>query len=197
MNQVPNVLVTDPDGSSRVVDLFSKLANDRNLFITGEIDEEVSNLIIAQMLYLNSKDAGQPIYLYINSPGGDALSGLAIVDVIKSIRAPVYTFCIAACASAAALIFSSGRKGNRYVYKHSRIMIHAVRGMMNGPINEVKINYNLMEELNVDMCEVLSSNTGQTFQKIEQDTYHDRWFKAEDAIAYGLADKIIKNRHNV
>lgn len=191
MNYIQSSTRGGQEGYRGSYDIFSRLANERNLFITGEIDNDIASLIIAQMLYLNSKDSHAPISLYINSPGGDVLSGLAIVDAMKSIQAPVYTFCIGLCASAAALIFSSGKKGHRYAYSHSRIMIHTVRGMMNGPIGDVAINYNLMQELNDDVYDVLSINTGQEILKIKEDTQRDCWFRVADAIAYGLVDKTI------
>lgn len=194
MNTMPTVLVKDDDGASRFYDIQSKLLADRNVFLMGEIDDEILGLLSTQLLYLNSIDSSTPIYLYINSMGGDAMAGLAIVDIIKSLNAPVYTFCIGVCASAAALIFSSGEKGYRFLYEHSRVMIHTIQGTMNGPMGKMKANYQMMECLNKDVCAVLAENTIKDIQKISHDIKDDKWMCANEAIEYGLADRIISKK---
>lgn len=194
MNLLPNILVKDSEGNTRMMDIYSKLANDRNIFLIGTIDEEIASSIIMQLLHLNSDNPDAPICLYINSNGGEAKSSFGIIDVIRSLRAPVYTYCLGTCASAAALIFSSGEKGNRYLYQHSRIMIHAIQGTMNGPMVNVTANYQFMESLNDDVCQIIAENTGKSFLSVKEDTSRDYWMKANAAIEYGLADKIIPTR---
>lgn len=194
MNIMPNVLVKDSEGNTRMMDIYSKLANDRNIFLIGTIDEDLAGSIIMQLLHLNSDNSETPICLYINSNGGEAKSSFGIIDVIRSLRAPVYTYCIGSCASAAALIFSSGEKGNRYLYPHSRIMIHAIQGTMNGPMSNVAANYQLMESLNNDVCKIISENTGKSIEVVQEDTLKDYWMTSDIAIKYGLADKIIQAR---
>lgn len=197
MDFIQNNSSGDADVYRQSYDIFSRLAEDRNLFINGEINDNVANMLIAQMLFLNAKDPKTPISLYINSPGGSVMPALAIVDVIHSIQAPVYTFCISLCASAAALVLSSGKKGQRYIYPHSRVMIHTVRGVMDGPISDISISYNLMNELNREVYEALSANTGQSIDVIQKDSERDYWLNSFDAIAYGLVDKVISRRTNI
>lgn len=191
MSTIPNILVTDSDGTHRVYDIYSKLANDRNIFLTGEINNESSCLIIAQLLYLNSVDSVTPICLYINSPGGEVMDGLVITDIIKTIKAPVYTYCIGSCSSAAALIFVSGDRGHRFMYPHSRLMIHAVKGTMNGPMADIMVNYALMGSLNEDVCALIAANTQIPIDSVRVAIEKDKWLNAEEALKYGFADIIL------
>lgn len=194
MSIIPNVLVTDGDGVSRVYDIYSTLVNDRNIFITGEIDEETSSLIIAQLLYMNSDSSTRPICLYINSKGGEALHGLAIVDVIKSLHAPVYTYCIGSCYGTAALIFSSGTREYRFLYPHSKINI---QGAPKSSDHIQKNNHpecRFSESLSCDFCKVIADNSMKEVKRVCSDFKNENWLTANEAVEYGLADRIVHVR---
>ena len=190
MNLIPIVLEKEEDGE-RSYDIYSKLLKNRIIFINGEIDDNLSNLVVAELLYLDSI-SHDDISLYINSPGGSVTSGLAIYDTINIIKSDINTICYGICASMAAVLLSSGTKGKRYILPNSDIMIHQVLGKTEGQASDIKITtdriLNLRDRLNI----ILSKNTNKSIKTIEKDTDRDNYLNAKEALEYGLIDKIIK-----
>lgn len=190
MNLIPIVLDKEDDGE-RSYDLYSILLKSRIIFISGEIDDTLSNLVVAQLLYLDSL-SHEDISLYINSPGGSVTSGLAIYDTMNFIKSNVSTICYGICASMAALLLSSGHKGKRYILPNADVMIHQVLGRSEGQASDVKIATDRILDLKNRLNTILSKNTSKHIKTIEKDTDRDNYLNAEEALEYGLVDKIIK-----
>ena len=190
MNLIPIVLDKEDDGE-RSYDLYSILLKNRIIFISGEIDDTLSNLVVAQLLYLDSLNH-EDISLYINSPGGSVTSGLAIYDTMNFIKSNVSTICYGICASMAALLLSSGHKGKRYILPNADVMIHQVLGRSEGQASDVKIATDRILDLKNRLNTILSKNTSKHIKTIEKDTDRDNYLNAEEALEYGLVDKIIK-----
>ena len=186
---VPSVLEKTYAGE-RSYDLFSRLLEDRIVFITGEINDEKANLIISELLYLDSISTDD-IYLYINSPGGSVTSGLAIFDTINYIKSDVKTIAIGMAASMAAFILASGAKGKRCALKNSEIMIHQPLGGVSGQATEIKIAAERIIKLKKKLNTILASLTSQPINKINDDTERDNFMSADEALKYGIIDKII------
>ncbi len=185
---IPTV-VDKTNSGERSYDIYSRLLEDRIVFISGEINDTVANTVIAELLYLDSKNSTQDIHLYINSPGGVSQAGLAILDTMRFIHSPVSTICIGLCASAAALILAGGEPGKRYVLPHSKVMIHQPWGGVQGQITEIEIYYkeglkdrNTYASLLADFCDKSESI-------VQHDIERDNYMSADEAIAYGLVDK--------
>ncbi len=174
-------------------DIYSRLLEDRIIFITGEIDDLVANTTIAEMLYLESKNTQKDIYLYINSPGGVAQSGLAILDTIRYIKSPVCTICIGLCASAAALILASGTKGKRFILPHSKVMIHQPLGGIKGQVSEIEIYYKEGVKDKNTYASLLAEFCGRATSDVLADIDRDNYLSATEAVKYGLADKILSH----
>ena len=189
MNLIPMV-IDRSDNLERSYDIYSKLLKDRIVFICGEIDDNSSNSVVAQLLYLDSL-SHEDIYLYINSPGGSVTSGLAIYDTINYIKSDVSTICFGMAASMGALLLSSGTKGKRFILKNADIMIHQVLGKSEGQASDIEIATNRILNLKNRLNKILSKNTGKTIKKIEIDTDRDNYLSASEAIKYGIVDKII------
>ena len=194
MNLIPIVLDKEDDGE-RSYDLYSILLKNRIIFISGEIDDTLSNLVVAQLLYLDSL-SHEDISLYINSPGGSVTSGFAIYDTMNFIKSNVCTIGYGICASMAALLLSSGHKGKRYILPNADVMIHQVLGRSEGQASDIKIATDRILDLKNRLNKILSKNTNKHIKTIEKDTDRDNYLNAEEALEYGLVDKIIKKMNN-
>jgi ATP-dependent Clp protease protease subunit len=168
---------------------------DRIIFMGTEVNDTVSNLIVAQMLFLESNDADRDIHFYINSPGGSVSAGLAIYDVMKYVKCDINTYCVGMAASMGAFLLSAGTKGKRYSLPNSRIMIHQPLGGARGQASDIEIQAKEILFLKRRLNEMLAEHTGQPIAKIQQDTDRDNYMSGEDAVAYGLVDKVLK-RHD-
>jgi ATP-dependent Clp protease protease subunit len=193
MSLVPIVIKQSARGE-RAYDIFSRLLEDRIIFIGTPIDSEVANLIIAQLLYLEREDKEKDIDLYINSPGGEVTSGLAIYDTMQFIKPDVSTICIGQAASIAAVLLAGGAKGKRFALPYSRILIHQPWGQIYGQATDIKIQAEEMMRIKRIIHEILAHHTGQPIEKIERDTERDYFMSALEAKEYGLIDNIIYPR---
>ena len=185
MNLIPIV-----EESDKSYDIFSKLLNDRIIFISGEINDALSNSVVAELLYLDSI-SHEDIYLYINSPGGSVTAGLAIYDTMNYIESDVSTICFGIAASMAAVILSSGTKKKRFILPNADIMIHQVLGKSEGQASDIEISTKRILNLKKRLNRILSKNTNKNIKTIEKDTDRDNYLSAQEAIEYGLVDKII------
>jgi ATP-dependent Clp protease protease subunit len=186
---VPMVIESSARGE-RAFDIYSRLLKDRIIFLGDAIEDNVANLIIAQLLFLESEDPEKDIQLYINSPGGVVTSGMAIYDTMQYLRAPVSTICIGQAASMGAVLLAAGAKGKRYALPNSRIMIHQGSGGFRGNTPDVEIQMREMLHLTDRLMHVLADHTGQDYEKIRRDSERDYFMSAEDAKAYGLIDEV-------
>ena len=189
---IPTVLEKSLDGE-RVLDLYSRLLNDRIIFICGEIDDNLANIVISELLYLDSLNS-QDISLYINSPGGSVTSGLAIYDTMNFIKSDVSTIGVGSCASMGSFLLSSGTKGKRFALENTEIMIHEVLGGSKGQATEIKIQADHILYLREKLNKILAKNTGNTLKKINNDTSRDYYLSAEKAKEYGIIDEIIQKK---
>lgn len=196
MTLVPMVVEQSGRGE-RAYDIYSRLLKDRIIFVTDQIEDHMANLVIAQLLFLESEDPERDIYLYINSPGGVVTSGLAIYDTMQYLKAPVNTVCIGQAASMAAVLLSAGAKGKRYALPNARIMIHQGSGGFRGNTPDVIIQVKELETLVDRLSEILAKHTGQTVEKIKHDSERDRFMSAQEAKAYGLIDEVYTGRESL
>lgn len=196
--QEKNVLipyvVERTSGGERSYDLYSRLLEDRIIFLSGEIDDAVANTVVAQLIYLEGKDPSKDISLYINSPGGSVSAGMAIYDTMNYIKCDVSTICIGMAASMGAFLLSSGARGKRYALKNSEIMIHQPLGGAQGQASDIKIQAEHILRIKAKMNKILAENTGKPIQIIEQDTDRDNYLTAEQALTYGLIDRVYTKR---
>ena len=190
---VPYVVEQSPRGE-RSYDIFSRLLNDRIVFLGEEVTDVSANLVIAQLLHLESQDSEKDISLYINSPGGSVTAGLAILDTMNYIKCDVSTICLGECASMGAVLLSAGAKGKRYCLPNSMVLIHQPSGGAQGQQTEIQIVADFMRKTRDLLNNILASNTGQPLEVIERDTERDIYMTAEEAMAYGLVDKVIVDR---
>ena len=191
MSLIPIIVDKEQDGE-RSYDIFSRLLKDRIIFLSGEIDDNISNTIVSELLYLDSLNH-EDIYLYINSPGGSITSGMAIMDTMNFIKSDVRTICLGMAASMAAFLLSCGTKGKRFALPNAEVMIHQPLGGVNGQATEIKIAAERILKLKKKLNEILSKNTNQKLEKIEIDTERDYFLSAKEAKEYGIIDNIIKN----
>jgi ATP-dependent Clp protease protease subunit len=175
----------------RAYDIFSRLLKDRIIFLGTPINDDVANLIMAQLLFLESEDPKKDIQMYINSPGGVVTAGLAIYDTMQYIKPDVSTICIGQAASAASVLLAAGKKGKRFALPHSRVLIHQVMGGMEGQATEVEIHAREMIRIRKMLDEILANHTNQKIEKINKDTERDFFMTAQEAKDYGIIDKII------
>ena len=189
MNLIPSVVEKSSDGE-RVYDIYSRLLKDRIIILSGEIDDNLANSIVAQLLYLDSLNH-DAINLYINSPGGSITAGMAIYDTMNYIKSKVSTICIGMAASMAAFLLSSGEKGMRFILPNGEVMIHQPLGGAQGQATEIKIAAERILKLKEKLNKILSENTGQQLEKIQNDTERDYFLSADEALKYGLIDKIL------
>ncbi len=190
---VPIVIEQTPRGE-RAYDIYSRLLKERIIFIGAPIDDNVANLVIAQMLFLEAEDPDRDITLYINSPGGIVTAGLAIYDTIQYIKPDVSTLCLGQAASMAAVLLASGAAGKRYALPHSRIMLHQPIGSFQGQATDVDIQAREILRLREMLNHILAKHTGQSMDRIQQDTERDFYMSSEEAQKYGIIDKILTER---
>lgn len=188
------MVVEQTDRGERSYDIYSKLLEERIIFITGEINDALANTVVAQLLYLEAKDSTKDIDVYINSPGGSVTAGLAIYDTMNFIKCGVSTICIGMAASMAAFLLSSGEKGKRFALPSSEIMIHQPLGGAQGQASDIKIQAEHILSLKKRLNEILAKNTGKLYEQIEIDTDRDNYLTAEEALSYGLIDRIFVKR---
>lgn len=192
MNFIPNVL-EKTNNSERVYDLYSRLLKDRIILLNGEIDDNLSNIIVAELLYLDSIN-NNDIQIYINSPGGSITSGMAIYDTMNYIKSDVSTICIGMAASMAAFLLSCGKKEKRYILPNSEVMIHQPLGGVTGQATEIKIAADRILKTKKRLNEILSKNTNKDIKIIENDTERDYFMNANEALEYGIVDEILESK---
>ncbi len=190
---IPTVIEKSQFGE-RAYDIYSRLLRDRIIFLGGPIDDNVANIVIAQLLFLESEDPKKDIYLYVNSPGGSVTAGLAIIDTMIHIKPDVATFCVGIAASAAAWILSTGAKGKRAVLPNSEVMIHQPLGGAEGQATDIEISAKQILKLRDKMNKIMAKNTGRTLAQIEKDVERDFFMDAEGAVKYGIVDKILEKK---
>ncbi len=193
MALIPMVIDSE-NGPERSYDIYSRLLEDRVVFITGEIDDALANTVVAELIYLESKDPTKDISVYINSPGGSVSAGLAIYDTMNYIRCDVCTICIGLAASMGAFLLSSGTKGKRYALANSEIMIHQVLGGAQGQASDVEIQTKQLLKTKQKMNKMLAENVGKSIKQVEKDTDRDTYLSAEEAKAYGIVDEVYYSR---
>jgi ATP-dependent Clp protease, protease subunit len=193
MPLIPIVIEQDGRGE-RAFDIYSRLLKDRIVFLGVAIDDDVANLVVAQLLYLESEDPDKEIHFYINSPGGLVSAGLAIYDTMQYIKAPVSTYCMGQAASMAAILLAAGQKGKRYALPHARILIHQPMGGFSGQATDVEIQAREMLRLKHELNEILTRHTNQPIDRIERDTDRDYYMSGEQASEYGIIDAVIQKR---
>lgn len=191
---IPTVIETTSRGE-RAYDIFSRLLRERIVFLGRPIDDDVANLIIAQLLHLEGEDQDRPINLYINSPGGDVLGLLGIYDAMQFLAAPVHTVCVGQAASAAAVLLASGAPGHRYVLPNARVLIHQPHGGAQGQSTDMEIAVAEMVHMREQIIDILTERTNQSREKIKTDMDRDFILRGEDAVAYGLVDEVLHQRN--
>lgn len=193
MALVPTV-VEQTNRGERAYDIYSRLLNDRIIFLADEVNDTTASLVVAQLLFLEAQDPDKDICLYINSPGGSVSAGLAIYDTMNFIKCDVSTICIGMAASMGAFLLSSGAKGKRLALPNSEIMIHQPLGGMQGQASDIKIHADHILKTKDKLNKILAANTGRTLKDITRDTDRDNFLSAEEALAYGLIDKVVDKR---
>ncbi len=194
LNQLVPIVIEQTPRGERAYDIYSRLLKDRIILLGSPIDDHIANLVIAQLLFLESEDPDKDIYMYINSPGGVVTAGLAIYDTMKYIKPDVVTICMGQAASMGAFLLSAGTKGKRYALPSARIMIHQPLGGFQGQATDIEIHAKEILRLKRYLNEKLAEHTGQPIEKIEQDTERDYFMSAYEAVEYGLIDKVIERR---
>jgi ATP-dependent Clp protease protease subunit len=190
---VPMVIETTGRGE-RAFDIYSRLLKERVIFLIGPVEDNMANLIVAQLLFLESENPDKDIHLYINSPGGSVTAGLAIYDTMQFIKPDVSTVCLGQAASMGALLLAGGAANKRYCLPHSRVMIHQPLGGFQGQASDIEIHAREILRIRERLNQILKSHTGQDLNTIEKDTERDRFLEADEAMSYGLVDKVIERR---
>jgi len=193
MSYVP-VIVEQTSRGERAYDIFSRLLKDRIVFLGTAIDDSVADVVIAQLLFLESENPDKQIYIYINSPGGQVTSGLAIYDTMQYIKPDISTICVGQAASMAAVLLAAGQKGHRFALPHARVMMHQVLAGVQGQASDIEIHAREILRVREDLNKILETHTGQTLEKIEKDTDRDFFLNAQSALDYGVVDAIITKR---
>jgi ATP-dependent Clp protease protease subunit len=193
MNLVPMVVEQTARGE-RAYDIYSRLLKERVIFIVGQVEDHMANLVVAQLLFLESENPDKDIALYINSPGGSVSAGLSIYDTMQFIKADVSTMCVGQAASMGAILLAGGAKGKRYALPHSRMMIHQPLAGFQGQASDIDIHAREVLETRDRLNMILSKHTGQTVEKIGRDTERDNFMGGEAAVAYGLIDRVMERR---
>jgi ATP-dependent Clp protease protease subunit len=193
LSLVPIVIEKTPQGE-RAYDIYSRLLKDRIIMLNGEINDYVSNIIVSELLFLESEDADKDIFIYINSPGGGITAGLAIYDTMQYIKCDVSTMCLGTAASMGAILLAAGTKGKRYSLPHSRIMIHQPLGGVSGQATEIEIHAKEILRLRKLVNEIMAKHTGKRLKTIEKDTERDYFMDSQEALKYGIIDKVIYSR---
>ncbi len=197
MNHLIPTVIESTGRSERAFDIFSRLLKSRIIFLVGPIDDHLSSLVCAQLLFLESEDADKDIYLYINSPGGVVTSAMAMYDTMNYIKPDVSTICIGQAASAGALLLSSGARGKRMALPHARIMIHQPLGGAQGQATDIEIHAKEILRMKSRLNEILAKNTGQAMNDVVEATERDRFFEANEAQAFGLVDHVIASHKDI
>ena len=190
MNLIPTVIEKSQFGE-RAYDIYSRLLREGIIFLGGVIDDDSANIVIAQLLFLQSEDSKKDIKLYINSPGGSVTAALAILDTMNHIKNDVSTVCVGLAASAGALLLSAGKKGKRFALPNSEIMIHQPMGGAQGQASDIEINAKQILKIKAKLTKIMADNTGKTVAQIEKDADRDYYMSAEEAKKYGIIDKVI------
>lgn len=191
---IPTVIEKSPQGE-RAYDIYSRLLKERIIFLTGVINDDVANITIAQLLFLESEDPKKDIYLYINSPGGSVTAGLAIYDTMQHIKPNVSTICVGLAASMGAIILSAGAKGKRFVLPNAEIMIHQPWGGAEGKASDIAISAKQILKLRENLNNIIAKNTGKPLAQVEKDTDRDFYMSADEAKKYGIVDEIYKPKN--
>jgi len=185
------IVIDQTGGCERSYDIYSRLLEDRIIFLTGEVTTDIANLIIAQMLFLEGKDNSKDISLYINSPGGSVDAGLAILDTMNYLKCDISTICVGLSASMSAILLANGKKGKRYALPNSRIMIHQPMGGAQGQASDIQIATEEILKLKTKLNKILSGLTNKSLKQVEKDTNRDYYLSSSDAVKYGIIDKVI------
>lgn len=185
-------VIEERPSNFREIDVFSRLIMDRIIFFGTEVEDSIVNIVVAQLLFLESVDKKKDISMYINSPGGGVQAGLAVIDTMQWIQPEVATICCGTAASMGAVFLSVGEKGKRSALKHSRIMIHQLVGGMRGQFSDMEISFRYAESLKKDIYTILSEKTGHPYEKIEKDADRDFWMRAHEAKEYGIIDNVVE-----
>jgi ATP-dependent Clp protease protease subunit len=188
------MVVEQTSRGERAFDIYSRLLSERIIFLGTAINDQVANLVVAQLLHLESEDPDKDISIYVNSPGGHVYAGLAIYDTIQFIKPDVSTICVGIAMSMGALLLAGGAKGKRFALPNSKILIHQVSGGFEGPATDIEIHAREALSLRRRLDEILAKHTGQDLEKVEHDTDRDYFMTAEESLAYGIVDKIIEHR---
>ena len=193
MNTIP-VVVEQTGNGERSYDIYSRLLKDRIIFIDQQVDEHLASIVVAQLLFLEAEDPEKDINIYINSPGGMVTAGLAILDTMNYVKPDISTICVGLAASMGAVLLSAGTKGKRYALPNAEIMIHQPLGGAQGQASDIKIQADWMMKTKERLNHILAENTGKDLSIIEQDTDRDNFLSADEAMAYGLIDKVVEKR---
>lgn len=193
-NQLIPIVIEKSGRGERAYDIYSRLLKDRVVFLGGAIDDDMANVVVAQLLFLSNEDPHADINVYINSPGGSVSAGLAIFDTMRYIRPQVATYCVGMAASMAALLLVGGTKGKRFILPNSRVLIHQplIHGVMTGPATDLDIEAKEILRLRHRIYEILAENTGQSIDKVEKDCDRNKWLDAQEAVAYGCVDQTLQ-----
>ena len=194
MSSLVPMVVEQTGRGERSYDIFSRLLKDRVVFLTGEVNDQMADLVVAQLLFLESEDPDKDIYLYINSPGGAVTAGLAIYDTMQYIRPDVCTLCMGQACSMGSFLLTGGAKGKRFALPHSSIMIHQPLGGFKGQASDILIHANEIQRVKKTLNTILAKHTGRDLTEIERDTDRDNFLTATEALDYGIIDKVIENR---
>jgi ATP-dependent Clp protease protease subunit len=195
MSIIP-IVIEQTGRTERAYDIYSRLLKDRIIFIGTVIDDQVANVVIAQLLFLQTEDPGKDIHLYINSPGGIVSSGLAIYDTMQYVKPSIATYCIGQAASMGALLLSAGTKGKRFALPHSRIMLHQPMGGFHGQATDIEIHAREILKMKETLNKILADHTNQSLEKIQADTDRDFFMSGEEAKEYGIVDEVIRGIKN-
>ena len=193
LNLVPMVVEQTARGE-RAYDIYSRLLKERVVFIVGPVEDHMANLVVAQLLFLESENPDKDIHLYINSPGGSVTSGLSIYDTMQFVKCDVSTICVGQAASMGALLLAGGTNGKRFALPHSRVMVHQPSAGFQGQATDISIHANEVLELKARLNKIMSKHTGQTVEQVEQDLERDRFLSAEAAVEYGIIDTVLAER---
>jgi len=194
INQLVPMVVEQTARGERAYDIYSRLLKERVIFMVGQVEEHMANLVIAQMLFLESENPGKDIHFYINSPGGVVSAGLAIYDTMQFIKPDVSTLCIGQAASMGAVLLTGGAPGKRFALPHSTVMIHQVLGGYQGQGSDIQIHAAETKRIGDTLTKIIAKHTGQPFEQVEKDTNRDNFLTPEQALKYGLIDSVLEKR---
>ena len=195
MSQLVPMVVEQTSRGERSYDIYSRLLKERIIFLVGQVEDHMANLVVAQMLFLESENPDKDIYLYINSPGGSVTAGLSIYDTMQFIKPDVSTLCIGQAASMGALLLAGGESGKRFALPHARTMIHQPLGGFQGQASDIEIHTREILEVRERLNKILAKHTGKSLDEIQQDTDRDNFMNAETSVAYGLIDEVMAHRN--